>query len=357
MPRCALSFCFAPAAAKSILLFRRVGPLIWPDFLRRKRATLYVHFPCFDGVVSGVLCSLFLESTRGWKFKDLKAVNYQLQQNWLSMRLPHHSAVVDFLYHPQADFWADHHGTTFLTEQLRKAFDAEPKDSRFYDRNSPSCASLLWTKLGASFGEDERLHEMVRWAEKIDSAAYDSSEEALFGTEPALVLSRSLALDADQHYCAFLISTLRRASLREVCASAEVQSRYVRAVDLGRLGLERVKNSIRLEGEVAIYDVNMEGVLIDRYSAYHPDLYAKAKYSIGVSRSEKSIAITAMRNPWLDFESRDLGSFMRQFGGGGHQRVGAIVIPKEQEAEVDRIVQGLLQEVSSSAGVPERVRA
>src|SRR5579872_7540227 len=78
---------------------------------------------------------------------------YHQQKEWPDTRLPRHSAVVDFLYHPQAEFWADHHETSFLTDQLRADFEARKdksrskdesrfKDaSRFYDKQSGSCAS------------------------------------------------------------------------------------------------------------------------------------------------------------------------------------------------------------------------
>jgi nanoRNase/pAp phosphatase (c-di-AMP/oligoRNAs hydrolase) len=53
-----------------------------------------------------------------------------------------------------------------------------------------------------------------------------------------------------------------------------------------------------------------------------------------------------MRNPWLNFESFHLGEFMRRFGGGGHQRVGSVVLPAEQNEEAGNIWRKLLQELN-----------
>lgn len=315
----------------------------WSLFPWRKRATLYLHFPCFDGIVSSVLAVRFLEKSRGWRFKTIEPVNYHLKKQWLETPLPKRSAVVDFLYHPRAEFWADHHPTTFLTEQVKADFEGRRGPGRIYDRQSGSCASLLWREMGDSLSPDPRLEEMVCWAEKIDSAAYESVQEALSEAHPALVLSRSLSIDADHEYCTFLITRLKRASLRETVQTDEVQKRFAKAQELGALGLERVRQTARLEGNVVIYETDNEGVLINRYSPYY--FYPKAHYSIGTTYSRRSVVITAMRNPWLEFESVNLGEFMRKFGGGGHQRVGSVVLARDSQLDAHQVSQELLQEL------------
>jgi hypothetical protein len=308
---------------------------------------LYVHFPCFDGVISGVLTTLFLEKSRRWKFKTIQPVNYSLQKEWLNTVLPKRSAVVDFLYHPKAEFWADHHPTTFLTEQLKTDFEQHKNSNLIYDRRSGSCAALLWRTVRTSFRDDQRLEEMVLWAEKIDSAAYESVEEAFSTGHPALVLNKSLAIDADAAYCQFLITGLQKKFLQEVVQTQEVQERFIKAKELGSSGLDRVREAIRLEDSVAIYEVNSEGVLINRYSPYY--FYPKAHYSISMNHSKRSIVVSAMRNPWLNFESMHLGEFMRQFGGGGHQRVGSVVLNENDHAQARKVVESLLRELRQAA--------
>jgi hypothetical protein len=205
---------------------------------------------------------------------------------------------------------------------------------------------LLWKTIGSALQPDPRLEEMVRWAEKIDSAGYDSVEEAFSNAHPALVVYRSLTIEADQQYCEFLIGTLKKRSLEEVSRRPEVQRRFLRAQERSTLGLERVRQSIRMEGTVAVCEASSDGVLMNRYSPYY--FYPQARYSIAITHSRYGSKITAMRNPWLNFESINLGQFMRQFGGGGHQRVGSLILPPEREGETEKVVSQLLQAVSLS---------
>lgn len=311
--------------------------ILFSEFLhRRKDATLYVHFPCFDGVISGVLTILFLRKSRHWKFRTIRPIDYRAQDQWISFSLPRHTAVVDFLYHPQAEFWADHHATAFLSEQLRHDFEGRKGESRLYDRQIGSCARLLWRTIGASLDYDPRLGEMVHWADKIDSAAYESVQEAFSADPPAIRLSRSLAIDATGEYCRFLIFNLEEHTLEETAKSHEVQKRFAEAQELGALGMERVEKDICLQNGVAWFDVDGKGVLINRYAPYK--IFPRARYSIAVVRFEESAKITIMRNPWLDFESVNLGEFLRKWKGGGHQRVGSVILEKERLSEVNEIV-------------------
>ena len=80
-------------------------------FYRRKapermfmRGHIYFHCPCFDGIVSAALASDFLESRQGWHEVSLRGVNYHLKNESLAISLEKPAAVVDFLYHPDADF-------------------------------------------------------------------------------------------------------------------------------------------------------------------------------------------------------------------------------------------------------------
>src|SRR5258708_7656865 len=159
-----------------------------------KAAWLYFHSPCFDGVISCVIASDYLETNSGWEFEQFCPVDYSARSGWLASPLHSPCAVVDFLYHPQAAFWADHHPTTFVSDDARNDFDKRKnREPLLFNDQFGSCAKLLWERLAESFGfRNPRYEEMVQWAEKIDSARYDSVNEAILGDSAALQIHASL---------------------------------------------------------------------------------------------------------------------------------------------------------------------
>src|ERR1700675_884013 len=94
-----------------------------------RNSTLYFHYPCFDGLVSAVLAWEFLEKHEEWNIRDLQPVDYTLRDTWLSSELKTPCAIVDFLYHPRADFWADHHQTSMLTRAAEEDFQRRRGDA------------------------------------------------------------------------------------------------------------------------------------------------------------------------------------------------------------------------------------
>jgi hypothetical protein len=328
------------------------------DFPERDNtgATLYFHYPCFDGLISCVLASEFLERKQEWHISRYCPVNYQYRDSWLSMELQTPSAVVDFLYHPQAQFWADHHGTTFVTEKARLEFELQKKNSFLvFDGDARSCASLLWSRFDGVL-RDERFAQMVFWANKIDSADYSSVEEALFGDAPALGINFTLLLKNDLDYCRLLVHELRSKTLHEVSVLPEVQEKITDVRRRTTAGLKHLEKHTRLEeGNIAVFDVEANPVeIVSRYAAYY--FFKEARYSIGVLRSANAARITAMRNPWQNFESIHLGRVFERFGGGGHQRVGAVILPIEHFHRIPEIIAQTISEMRKQA-VVERVVA
>jgi hypothetical protein len=317
-----------------------------------RNATLYFHYPCFDGLISAVLASEFLESHEDWRITEFQPVDYTLRDTWLSSDLKKPSAIVDFLYHPQAEFWADHHQTSILTTAAREDFERRKQQFRLlFDGRAPSCASLLFRNFRRFLTHKPYFKEMSEWAEKIDSAAYSSVEEAILGNAPALRIARTLSGEDETgaEYAKRLLRQLRDHDLSYVADLDEVKSREDR-VRRGILkGLKRVKARLRLErGDVAVFDAHPRGdQVISRYAPYYFE--PKARYSIAVVRSPEGVRITAMRNPWRKFRSIPLGRAFAKFGGGGHERVGAVQLSANHRNRVRDVVKSLLSEMQHRA--------
>jgi hypothetical protein len=335
-------------------VFRAFTWLLRGIFPAARPATLYLHYPCFDGVVSGALAWQFLETHRHWKIEHICPVNYDLRDTWLSTSLQIPCAVVDFLYHPQASFWADHHSTTFLTEQARRDYEQRWGPDRLYDEHSGSCAALLWRHTAAYLGSAERYKEMVEWAEKIDSASYISVEEAILGNAPALRINLSLSRGRTQEYCEFLVRQLRRGTLQRLAELSEVAGRYEvarKSIEAGLQFMDAKKrhpdenNEVRLEPDgVASFRLQPPAeVTISRYAPYY--FFPDAAYSIGLVGSKKGFQITAMRNPWREFQSIPLGDIFAEYGGGGHERVGSVFLPDADSEKAEKMLSELLREM------------
>jgi hypothetical protein len=329
-------------------------------------ATLYFHYPCFDGLVSAVLAWVYLEHCEGWRIERFCPVKYDVCESWLATNLDTLTAVVDFLYHPQVCFWADHHLTTFITQNDREDFErrkthdplrCEAKASRklFFDGRASSCARLLWENIGSHIPDASRYEEMMSWADKIDSASYSTVHEAILGDAPALRISRSLALPNGSDYPWMLLTELRTGDLSRVAALAAVSDKFNEVRRRTIAGLHRVKNHVKLyHGEIAIFNVRAkEDEIVSRYIPYYR--FADARYSIGIVRTGSCIKITAMRNPWRDFTSIPLGEIFgevfKEFGGGGHQRVAAVSIPTRKWRLVRQIIDRLLFEARSQTRI------
>lgn len=307
-------------------------------------ACLYFHSPCFDGIVSGVLAWDFLETSQHWEFNQLRTVNYDARSTWLATSLETPCAVVDFLYHPQAQFWADHHLTTFLTHEVERDFEQRKSRWLIYREESGSCAMLLWTHLAESFSyQNPRYEEMVRWADKIDAARYESVNEAILGDTPALRISRSLAFKSSPEYCEHLVKELRVTTLDEAAQLPEVRERSEQVQSLIKSGLARFAERSKLEDEIVVFNLDSKGVIVNRYTPYY--FFPEARYSIGIIKSSSGAKITAMRNPWLEFPSVPLGKIFEKVGGGGHQRVGSVILTGEQATRAPSLLESLIKEI------------
>jgi hypothetical protein len=312
--------------------------------LMEKAGHLYFHSPCFDGIVSCVLAWDFLETTEDWYVEETHSVNYDAQATWLSTSLAGSAAVVDFLYHPQAEFWADHHATTFLTPRAKQDYERRSDPRLVYDKRIGSCALLLWNHLKEAFGyRNPRYECLAKWADKIDSARYSSVEEAIFGEQPALLINLSLGGQDGKLYSSRVVRLLRNEPLDRVVQLPEVSVRAEQARAMTRAGLDRFARRSRLEQEIAVFDVDSSDVIISRYAPYY--FFPGARYSAGIVRSEKGASLTAMRNPWREFPSVPLGNIFERFGGGGHDRVASVMFPADRAAEAHEVLNQIIGEI------------
>lgn len=316
--------------------------------MKPARQAIFFHAPCFDGIVSAALMWDFLAEARGWDGVVQRAVNYDQKSAWLALPGREPFAVVDFLYHPRATYWADHHPTTFLTPKLRAHFAAHRSPRLVYDRAAGSCSELLWHHLAKLYRyRNRRFAEAVQWAGRIDAARYRSVDEALLDDAPALAMNRALAMDQSTGFSEKLVEAVRTMSLAEIAALKHVRVSANRAASLTHKGLNRFQKGAHLDdGNIVVFDVNADNAMVSRYAPYH--FFPHARYSAGILRVNGETKITAMRNPWKRFKSVPLGAIFAKVGGGGHERVGSVILRGKQGAHAGEILQRVVSEIRAS---------
>lgn len=303
-----------------------------------ERGHVYFHAPCFDGIASAVFAAEIL----GWKDPVFHPVGYEARTRWLEDRLEVPTAVVDFLFHPRAEFWADHHRTTYLTEAAASYHREHPRPHWIHDAAAGSCAGLLFARF-PQLGHHEVL---AHWANKIDAAHYDSVEEAIFDTSPALVISKGLA-EGDGHANSVeVVHRLRVRSLESVASDRDVRERFECVQRRAEVTIKEFVDRARLEpGDIVVADLDSD-VGSNRYAPYvrFPD----ARYSVVLFRTPSGAKITAMRNPWREFTSVPLGDIFRHHGGGGHHRVASLLVPRDRFANASALLSTIVDEIRNS---------
>jgi hypothetical protein len=239
---------------------------------------------------------------------------------------------VDFHFHPRAEYWFDHHPTTFLGEDMRAAY--QPSDKWAWDENSPSCPPLILRHAAKHWDYDppERFREMAHWSDIIDAAQFTSVEQAVFGDDPALRLMRSLTVAPSPDWVDQLAEALVDQSLTELASREDVEKAHQRASRNRDRALEQFPPTVQWKrGGVILYDASSNRIRRERFAAFyhHPEV----SYSVGVIPTRSGFHITCGENPWNKPENpMHVGKIMEGYGGGGHRAVGGANPPSLEAA-------------------------
>jgi len=294
---------------------------------------IYYHRD-FDGIASGAMLAEALEATGREQDVQWSGVNFDRTLEWPSFSLDERFAVVDFHYHPRAEYWFDHHPTTFLTEEDEASFT--PDANRRFDPESPSCPPivLLHGREQWNWDPGNRFDELVRWSNIIDSASFESAEQALFGKDPALRIMRALSAAPNYHFHDRILMLLREQPLIEVAADPDVEHAYARATRNRDRALESFPETM-VERSVSamLADLRSKKIRRERFSPFY--LYPELNYAVTLIPTRAGVHITVASNPWnRPKDTFHLGELMKTYGGGGHQGVGGCNPPNQKTAQI-----------------------
>jgi hypothetical protein len=288
------------------------------------------HGHCFDGLSSAVLFTrLMHERGLGNAEFDYKACGYGMNQQRSEEKLltGDENAILDYRFSSSSKltWYFDHHRTAFPTQADRAAFDAAHNPNFFFDATYSSCTKLIADTAYKKFGfSDPVLDPLVRFADVVDSARFDSPEQAIDRSDPLMRLVSVVEHYGDDGFYALFVPELLKKPLSEVAGSSAVSERYKPLGKKHQRFVERVREKSDVQGRVVFVDLT-DSLLesVGKFVTYA--LYPQSVYSVLVGVLKSGPKISVGYNPWsgkpLD---ADISAICARYGGGGHPVVGGI---------------------------------
>ena len=307
---------------------------------------IYLHKGCFDGVTSGALAMWFLREREAAADPALVPVDYSEATTWLARPLEGGSCVVDFLYHPSATYWWDHHGNPFRQPRWREDYEQRRSPFVHWDPQTKSCAGLMVRTLAsAEFDVPAHLRRTATWADQIDSASYPTPEDAVVRPSAARRLALSLRVDNTVAYHTALARAIAEFDVEEVVRRPPFAVTVAKAMTRYTKGVERMRGTATLEGDVVVYTLDDDEILSDRLVPFF--LHRDAHFSVGILRTGGQVKVTANANPWQPSQGPDLGRIFASYGGGGRHDVGSVIIEGPSATQPEGVVQQVLDALQS----------
>jgi hypothetical protein len=300
------------------------------------RVRVFYHDKCFDGACSASLFTRFhrecVASDASYEYHGLVHRAGALFDE--SEFTGDENAIVDFKYSssPKITWWFDHHLSAFLTPADQQNFEACKRDPqcskrKFFDPNYTSCTSFLAHVASTQFGFDTApVAELIRWADIVDGALYESPESAVEMAAPAMKLTLIIESTQDPAFIPRLIPLLTAMPLAEVLSQPFVADLLPALLERHKEAVELIRSRAEERDGTIFFDISdrpLEG--FNKFIPYY--LYPDAVYSIGLSKSSFRTKVAVGSNPWTKADPAkmvNLAQVCERYGGGGHARVGAI---------------------------------
>src|ERR1051325_9714376 len=261
------------------------------------------HDHCFDGFASAAVFARFLREAlmpdaeigfRGLSHqphqKIIEGENFYGDQN----------AIVDFKYSPSGKltWWFDHHQSAFLSPQDERHYFDHQWATKFYNPDYKSCTKFIADTLTEKFGFDQSgLGELIRWADIIDGAQYETPKIAVELQEPALKLMMVIEASNDEALMQKIIHAMQTEPLSEIVADADFQSEFQPLLARHQQMVELIRNAARCERGVVYFDLSAHNAV--GYSKFIPYyLFPQCVYSVGLSLTPTRSKVSVGYNPW-----------------------------------------------------------
>jgi hypothetical protein len=288
------------------------------------------HGHCFDGLSSAVLFTrLMRERGHAQAEFEYRACGYGMNQQRAEEKLlvGDENAILDYRFStsPKLTWYFDHHRTAFQSDEDRQKFEDAHNRQFFFDAGYSSCTKLIFDTGMRDFQfSDPELEPLVKLADVVDSARFDSPEQAVDRSDPLMRLVSVVEHYGDDGFYANLVPELLQKPVAEVARSSFVNERYKPLGKKHERFVERVREKSEVQGRVVFVDLT-ETILesVGKFVTYA--LFPRSVYSVLVGVLKGGPKISVGYNPWsgqaLD---ADISAICARYGGGGHPVVGGI---------------------------------
>lgn len=295
----------------------------------------------FHDDVDGLTCSALFHGfikTKGYKIGLIKPMSYggSFYSRWQEIALKSPSVVLDFRYHPTADWFFDHHTSTFMRKDWQENFVSDER--HFFDEKYPSCFGYVYDMLVKHYGfkPSERMKKLRPLVDMLDSANYPSAKYyvMLEGNIAKLDILLEKLRKNNKIPHLFFIKALSNGDLNSILKI----KKYARIINNVKkevkFSLANLANIIDVKSGISLTDATKFKTYLPRYSDYY--LNSDLEYSITVKKSKDVYSVSVGKNPWSKLPSvLHLGRLQQTFGGGGHENAAGSECATYEEA-IDR---------------------
>jgi hypothetical protein len=212
--------------------------------------------------------------------------------------------------------------------------DGRYVNRRFYNPDYISCTSFLAHIAETKFGFDAKpVAELVKWADIVDGALYESPQAAVEMADAAMKLTLIIESTQDPKFIPRLIPLLTSMPLDDVLKEPFVAELLPPLLERHEEAIALIRDRSESKDGTIYFDISDR--LMEGYNKFIPYyLHPEATYSIGLSKSSFRTKVSVGSNPWTKADPEkmvNLATICERYGGGGHARVGAISFPPDRE--------------------------
>lgn len=304
---------------------------------------LYYHDD-FDGMASGAVMLNFLRS-RGDGIVSYNPIDYipDLNENWVRYKFKKPFILVDFRYHPAADWWFDHHKSSFTRPALSvwgKAY--KNGKTRFHNSSFASCASLILAHLSRHFEyrPPKHIKELAKWDDIIDAGRYKSVTDVIESRSFALKIRIYTYYEKNKKHRVGLLKELSEKTMRKIASGARVAQKVKLGLAENARVIKWLKKISLVSKKTAFVDGVKNNLETNHFMVYY--VFPHVRYSIILEKMPGGYHLRLGFNRWQKEKRRvDISKIAEKYGGGGHVGVGAI--EHRSKKEIMKIAQEVIE--------------